>query len=331
MDGETDWKLRIALPLTQSLEDMSVFTSDRYVTGKIHAEPPSLNIQEFTGVLSWRQDEPLTVDNILWSGTVLATGEAICCVVYTGSDTRIVMNTNKPRSKAGLLDLEINTLVKVLFIGLVFLSILMLILKGFTGHWFRHLIRFFLLFSYMIPISLCVNLELAKLAYSWFIQRDKEIPGTLVRSSTIPEELGRVGYLLTDKTGTLTQNLMVFKRLHLGTVSYTNENQTEISNLLSQQWKTAGLSKQEVQEQTTVGKGRNLVRKTEGKKVSEAVKAIALCHNVTPVFEERTSARTNEAFQSDTSLARASSMHTTDQSDLIELLPSRGILLLILN
>ena len=50
---------------------------------------------------------------------------------------------------------------------------------------------------------------MGKLVYSWMIQQDKSIPNTLVRSSTIPEELGRIEYLLCDKTGTLTQNEMV--------------------------------------------------------------------------------------------------------------------------
>lgn len=50
---------------------------------------------------------------------------------------------------------------------------------------------------------------MGKAWYSYMITRDKNINGTVVRSTTIPEELGRISYLLTDKTGTLTQNEMV--------------------------------------------------------------------------------------------------------------------------
>lgn len=50
----------------------------------------------------------------------------------------------------------------------------------------------------------------------------------MVRSTTIPEELGRISYLLTDKTGTLTQNEMVFKKIHLGTVAYGNDSFDEV-------------------------------------------------------------------------------------------------------
>jgi magnesium-transporting ATPase (P-type) len=72
---------------------------------------------------------------------------------------------------------------------------------------------------------------MGKAFYSWSIQRDEEISGTVVRSTTIPEELGRISYLLSDKTGTLTQNEMVFKKLHLGTVSYGTETFDEVSNV----------------------------------------------------------------------------------------------------
>lgn len=55
-------------------------------------------------------------------------------------------------------------------------------------------------------ISLRVNLDMGKTVYAQQIMKDPEIPDTIVRTSTLPEELGRIEYLLSDKTGTLTQN-----------------------------------------------------------------------------------------------------------------------------
>ena len=75
---------------------------------------------------------------------------------------------------------------------------------------------------------------MGKLVYTWVIMRDKGIPNTVVRNSTIPEELGRVEYLMTDKTGTLTQNEMVFKKLCLGQQTYTDDNMDELRSFLSQ-------------------------------------------------------------------------------------------------
>lgn len=69
-----------------------------------------------------------------------------------------------------------------------------------------------IIWSLSCTYSLRVSLDMGKVVYSWMISRDKEMPGTMVRSSTIPEELGRIAYLLTDKTGTLTQNEMVCER-----------------------------------------------------------------------------------------------------------------------
>lgn len=71
---------------------------------------------------------------------------------YSGPETRSVMNNSQPRSKVGLLDMELNTLTKLLFVAVVGLAILMMMLKGFGGPWYRYMFRFILLFSYIIPI-----------------------------------------------------------------------------------------------------------------------------------------------------------------------------------
>jgi phospholipid-translocating ATPase len=49
-----------------------------------------------------------------------------------------------------------------------------------------------------------VYLEFVKLKYSYDMNIDKKIEGTIVRNTNIPESLGRIQYLLTDKTGTIT-------------------------------------------------------------------------------------------------------------------------------
>jgi phospholipid-translocating ATPase len=70
-----------------------------------------------------------------------------------------------------------------------------------------------------------------------FITRDNEIPNTHVRTSAIPEEYGRESYLLSYKTGTLTQNEMIFKRLHLGTVSFGVDSMDELIDYLNSSFK----------------------------------------------------------------------------------------------
>lgn len=74
---------------------------------------------------------------------------------------------------------------------------------------------------------------MGKTVYAQQIMRDPEIPNTIVRTSTLPEELGRIEYLLSDKTGTLTQNEMEMKKLHMGTISYGADSMDEVSHQLS--------------------------------------------------------------------------------------------------
>ncbi|KPP77779.1 hypothetical protein Z043_102770, partial [Scleropages formosus] len=294
LDGETDWKLKVAVACTQRLPALGDLFS---ISAYVYAQKPLLDIHSFEGNFTREDTDPvihesLSIENTLWASTVVASGTVIGVVIYTGKETRSVLNTSHAKNKVGLLDLELNRLTKALFLAQVVLSVVMVALQGFVGPWFRNLFRFTVLFSYIIPISLRVNLDMGKAAYGWMITKDENIPGTVVRTSTIPEELGRLVYLLTDKTGTLTQNEMIFKRLHLGTVSYGTDTMDEIQSHIVQSYAQVSSQSNGSSNSSTPSRKPQTaapkVRKSVISRIHEAVKAIALCHNVTPVYESRT-------------------------------------------
>jgi phospholipid-translocating ATPase len=174
----------------------------------VRAKPPNDKIYDFLGNMEDEETghvEGLSLENTLWANTVLAsTGYILGLVLYTGIETRAQMNSKMPRSKVGLLDQEINFLSKVLFVLMLVIALIIIVLDGFEGSWYFKYFRFVLLLASIIPISLRVNLDMAKVYYSYCISNDTAIEGTIARNSTIPEELGRIQFLLSDKTGTLT-------------------------------------------------------------------------------------------------------------------------------
>uniref|UniRef100_A0A8C0UWD8 P-type phospholipid transporter n=1 Tax=Cyanistes caeruleus TaxID=156563 RepID=A0A8C0UWD8_CYACU len=268
LDGETDWKLRLPVTCTQRLPTASDLLQIR---SYVYAEEPNIDIHNFVGTFTREDSDPpvnesLSIENTLWASTVIASGKV-------ESHGKLFL-----REYIGLFDLEVNCLTKILFGALVVVSLVMVALQHFAGRWYLQIIRFLLLFSNIIPISLRVNLDMGKIVYSWVIRRDSKIPGVLGNGVVFPS-------MVLLFPGTLTQNEMVFKRLHLGTVAYgldsMDEVQSHIFSIYTQVQFTAF-------PHSLLPKGLSLatkVRRTMSSRVHEAVKAIALCHNVTPVYE----------------------------------------------
>lgn len=293
LDGETDWKLRLAVTSTQKLPtDASLFQYH----ASLYVDKPQKDILNFVGTLTRASEslnddysspvEALNVDNTLWSNAVLATGIAVGVVIYTGKDTRAVMNTSQPDTKMGRLDLEVNRLSKILFVLTIILSLLLVALQHFQPGWPIYFFRFVILFSSIIPISLRVNLDLGKTVYSMQIMGDREIRDTIVRTSTIPEDLGRIEYVLTDKTGTLTQNDMEFKKLHLGTISYGRDSMHDVVTSLAlslSRLEKADHRPSAIATAVSAPGGRGAMRRDVTQRLQDMIFALALCHNVTPI------------------------------------------------
>ena len=314
LDGETDWKLRLPSRLSQTLplRDLQRL--------KITAGAPDKKVNEFVGTLELQAGQasaygphvlkedladdhgglseldrsalnrptsaPLTIDNTAWANTVLASSTTTYgAVIYTGRQTRSALSTSPSRSKTGLLEYEINNLTKILCIMTLSLSIILVALEGFEPSnkkpWYVAITIYLILFSTIIPISLRVNLDMGKTVYAHFIQQDKGIPGTVVRTSTIPEDLGRIEYLLSDKTGTLTQNEMQLRKIHVGTVAYAGEAMEEVTAYVDQAFAACRDHGSKAELGSTTKTRREI-----GVRVRDLVLALALCHNVTPTTDE---------------------------------------------
>ncbi|KAL4976477.1 hypothetical protein BDW66DRAFT_159663 [Aspergillus desertorum] len=317
LDGETDWKLRLPSVLSQTLS-LGDFTRL-----KITASGPDKQVNEFVGNIELlppkgfydphvdksgdrsqdgnetgqNRSAPLTIDNTAWANTVLASNTiTYAAIIYTGSQTRAALSTSPSRSKVGLLEYEINNLTKILCALTLTLSIILVALEGFQPtndkEWYVAIMIYLILFSTIIPMSLRVNLDMAKSVYGRFIERDKDIPDTVVRTSTIPEDLGRIEYLLSDKTGTLTQNEMELKKIHVGTVSYANDAMEEVASYVRQSFTGNTLTTAAAAFGTQAGLGiAPRTRREIGSRVRDIVLALALCHNVTPTLDEEDGVR----------------------------------------
>ena len=159
---------------------------------------------------------------------------------------------------------------------------------------------FFILYNVMIPISLFVSLDTGKFIQVFFINSDIEMyhaatdTPARARTSDLNEELGQVEFIFSDKTGTLTQNKMEFRRFSIGGVVYGTDDMSSCEDLKKYEAfkafadctdrDAAATWNQNASSLNSVGASSFLedLRSEKGEQLDEFLRIMAVCHSVIP-------------------------------------------------
>uniref|UniRef100_G3PZZ5 Phospholipid-transporting ATPase n=1 Tax=Gasterosteus aculeatus aculeatus TaxID=481459 RepID=G3PZZ5_GASAC len=233
LDGETNLKIRQGLQMTADIKDID---SLMRISGRMECESPNRHLYEFVGNIRMNGHSTMSLgpDQILLRGAQLRNTQWVHgVVVYTGHDTKLMQNSTRPPLKLSNVERITNFQILVLFGCLLAISLVcsigQTIWKYQYGNdaWYMDLnsanfglnfLTFIILFNNLIPISLLVTLEVIKFIQAFFINWDTDMlyeptnTPAMARTSNLNEELGQVKYIFSDKTGTLTCNVMQFKK-----------------------------------------------------------------------------------------------------------------------
>ena len=194
---------------------------------------------------------PLSINELLLRGCILRNTEWIIgCIVYTGVEARATMNAGVTPSKRSRIERQMNPQIILSFAVLFVVCLTCAIVQGhlvngpisaapfwtaefgqrayasgaFTG--FLTFWSCLILFQTIVPISLYITVEICKTVQAYAIYRDPELCDPLTsrpcqpRSWTLADDLGQIEYIFADKTGTLTQNIMQWRRASINGVIY---------------------------------------------------------------------------------------------------------------
>ncbi|KAM6953984.1 phospholipid-transporting ATPase ID-like [Aplochiton taeniatus] len=247
LDGETNLKVRQALTVTgdmgDSIESLAAFN------GEVCCEPPNNRLDRFTGTLIvGGQKFSLDNEKVLLRGCTLRNTEwCFGLVLFGGPETKLMQNSGKTTFKRTSIDRLMNILVLCIF---GFLGAMCMVLA--IGNWiwelqegskftvflprqegtdaalsaFRAFWSYIIILNTVVPISLYVSVEIIRLGNSFYIDWDRKMfhagsdTPAEARTTTLNEELGQIRYIFSDKTGTLTQNIMLFNKCSINGKSY---------------------------------------------------------------------------------------------------------------
>uniref|UniRef100_A0A8B9LUA2 Phospholipid-transporting ATPase n=1 Tax=Astyanax mexicanus TaxID=7994 RepID=A0A8B9LUA2_ASTMX len=215
----------------------------------VRCEAPNNRLDKFTGTLAV-EGQTFALDNerILLRGCTLRNTEwCFGLVLFGGPDTKLMQNSGKSVFKRTSIDHLMNVLVLIIFGLLACMCTILAIgngiweyqqgssftvflprqegadaaLSGFLTFW-----SYVIILNTVVPISLYVSVEILRLGNSYYIDWDRKMYHTKsdtpaqARTTTLNEELGQIKYIFSDKTGTLTQNIMTFNRCSINGKSY---------------------------------------------------------------------------------------------------------------
>ncbi|XP_061700160.1 probable phospholipid-transporting ATPase VD isoform X3 [Syngnathoides biaculeatus] len=247
LDGETNLKQRkivSGLPLQGEEFNPESFHSH------IECENPNNDLGTFRGFMVHSSGARAGLDSnnlLLRSCTIRNTETVVGIVVYAGHETKAMMNNSGPRYKRSHLEKHLNIAILWCFLLLIIMCFTTALghglwlkqlknaifsvddglapaLAGFYTFW-----TMIIVLQVLIPISLYVSIEIVKLGQIYFIQNDLSLYNEHVdcsiqcRALNITENLGQIQYLFSDKTGTLTENNMVFRRCSIYGIEYPHE------------------------------------------------------------------------------------------------------------
>lgn len=235
LDGEKNLKPKFAPRETQRMLGRG---EDFVLMGTLKFGPPDENLYSFSGSLALGEKPiGLGAKQLLLRGAMLKNTEWVIGVVtYTGAETKLMKNSGNGRFKQSNIETLMNTMILLIIAVELAMCLIIFICAWAWGAKYAEtyaqfvplrmasfpeaVLTFFTIFvllNTMIPISLIISLEMVKMTQAYFINRDEDMldakEGRFSKafSSSLNEELGQIEYIFTDKTGTLTANVLEFK------------------------------------------------------------------------------------------------------------------------